>query len=115
MKKLLVKSISFFILILSLFVISACAKKEAGIKNTIEGSRKTYYEMTDGTFKCEELTYKYRLEIFGRIPNAAKDSTFVYLSNKEDISFDQAWKAAGFSSLSTDYFSPEDAVLVDEF
>ena len=115
MKKLLVKSISFFILILSLFVISACAKKEAGIKNTIEGSRKTYYEMTDGTFKCEEYTYKYRLEISGRIPNAAKDSTFVYLSNKEDISFDQAWKAAGFSSLSTDYFSPEDAVLVDDF
>ena len=27
----------------------------------------------------------------------------------------QAWKAAGFSSFSTDYFSPEDAVLVDEF
>ena len=115
MKKLLIKSVLFLTLILSLFLVSACAKKEAGIKNTIEGSRKTYYEMTDGTFKCEEYTYKYRLEISGRIPNAAKDSTFVYLSNKEDISFDQAWKAAGFSSLSTDYFSPEDAVLVDDF
>ena len=115
MKKLLVKSISFFILILSLFLVSACAKKEDGIKNTIEGSRKTYYEMTDGTWVCEEHTYKYRLEISGRIPNAAKDSTFVYLSNKKDISFEQAWKAAGFSSLSTDYFSPEDAVLVDDF
>ena len=115
MKKLLIKSVLFLTLILSLFLVSACAKKEAGIKNTIEGSRKTYYEMTDGTFKCEEYTYKYRLEISGRIPNAAKDSTFVYLSNKEDISFEQAWKAAGFSSLSTDYFSPEDAVLVDDF
>lgn len=115
MKKLLVKSISFFILILSLFLVSACAKKEDGIKNTIEGSRKTYYEMTDGTWMCEDHTYKHRLEISGRIPNAAKDSTFVYLSNKEDISFEQAWKAAGFSSLSTDYFSPEDAVLVDDF
>ena len=115
MKKLLIKSVLFLTLILSLFLVSACAKKEAGIKNTIEGSRKTYYEMTDGTFKCEEYTYKYRLEISGRIPNAAKDSTFVYLSNKEDISFEQAWRAAGFSSLSTDYFSPEDAVLVDDF
>ena len=115
MKKLLVKSISFFILILSLFLVSACAKKEDGIKNTIEGSRKTYYEMTDGTWMCEDHTYKHRLEISGRIPNAAKDSTFVYLSNKEDISFEQAWKAAGFSSLSTDYFSPEDAVFVDDF
>ena len=115
MKKLLIKSVLFLTLILSLFLVSACAKKEAGIKNTIEGSRKTYYEMTDGTFKCEKYTYKYRLEISGRIPNAAKDSTFVYLSNKEDISFEQAWRAAGFSSLSTDYFSPEDAVLVDDF
>ena len=115
MKKLLIKSVLFLTLILSLFLVSACAKKEAGIKNTIEGSRKTYYEMTDGTFKCDEYTYKYRLEISGRMPSAAKDSTFVYLSNKEDISFEQAWKAAGFSSLSTDYFSPEDAVLVDEF
>ncbi len=115
MKKLLVKSVLFFTLILSLFLVSACAKKEDGIKNTIEGSRKTYYEMTDGTWMCEDHTYKHRLEISGRIPNAAKDSTFVYLSNKKDISFEQAWKAAGFSSLSTDYFSPEDAVLVDDF
>ena len=115
MKKLSVKSISFFILILSLFLVSTCDKKEDGIKNTIEGSRKTYYEMTDGTFKCEEYTYKYRLEISGRMPSVAKDSTFVYLSNKKDISFEKAWKAAGFSSFSTDYFSPEDAVLVDEF
>ena len=115
MKKLLIKSVLFLTLILSLFLVSACAKKEAGIKNTIEGSRKTYYEMTDGTFKCDEYTYKYRLEISGRMPSAAKDSTFVYLSNKEDISFEQAWRAAGFSSLSTDYFSPEDAVLVDDF
>ena len=115
MKKLSVKSVLFLTLILSLFLVSACAKKEDGIKNTIEGSRKTYYEMTDGTFKCDEYTYKYRLEISGRMPSAAKDSTFVYLSNKEDISFEQAWKAAGFSSFSTDYFEPEDAVLVDVF
>ena len=115
MKKLLIISVLFLTLILSLFLVSACAKKEAGIKNTIEGSRKTYYEMADGTWMCEDHTYKHRLEISGRMPSAAKDSTFVYLSNKEDISFEQAWKAAGFSSFSTDYFEPEDAVLVDVF
>ena len=113
MKKLLIKSVLFLTLILSLFLVSACAKKEDGIKNTIEGSRKTYYEMTDGTFKCEEYTYKYRLEISGRIPNAAKDSTFVYLSNLPEISFEQAWKASGLSSSLDDYFSEEDAILVD--
>lgn len=44
--------------------------------------------------------------------NAAKDSTFIYLSNIEDISFDQAWKAAGLSSNMDDYFDEKDAVLV---
>ena len=43
---------------------------------------------------------------------AVKDSTFVYLSNIEDISFDQAWKAAGLSSNMDDYFDRKDAVLV---
>ena len=71
-----------------------------------------YYEMSDGTWKTDDHTYKYRLEITGRMNNAAKDSTFVYLSNIEDISFDRAFMAAGFSSNTNDYFDPEDAVLV---
>ena len=55
-----------------------------------------YYEMTDGTWKTDDHTYKYRLEITGRMGGGAvKDSTFVYLSNIEEISFDQAWKASG--------------------
>ena len=74
---------------------------------------KTYYEMTDGTWMCNGHLYKYRLEINGRMPNAAVDSTFVYLSNFEAITFDQAYKAAGISSNTDDYFSPELAVLVE--
>lgn len=52
-------------------------------------------------------------EISGRMPNAAKKSTFVYLSNLPEISFEQAWKASGLSSSLDDYFSEEDAILVD--
>ena len=89
-----------------------CAKK-AEVKNTIEGNMKTYYEMTDGTWMCDDHLYQYRLEINGRMPNAAADSSFVYLSNIEEISFDQAYNAAGISSNSNDYFSPEKAVLVE--
>ena len=89
-----------------------CAKK-AAVKNTIEGNMKTYYEMTDGTWMCDDHLYQYRLEINGRMPNAAADSSFVYLSNIEEISFDQAYKAAGISSNSNDYYSPEKAVLVE--
>ena len=71
-----------------------------------------YYEMSDGTWKTDDHAYKYRLEITGRMPNAAKDSTFVYLSNVEEISFERAYMAAGLSSNMDDYFALEDAVLV---
>lgn len=38
---------------------------------------------------------------------------YVYLSNRSEISFEEAWKASGLSSDINDYFSAEDAVLVD--
>jgi len=71
-----------------------------------------HYEMSDGTWKTDTHTYKYRLEITGRMNAAEKDSTFVFLSNIEDITFDQAWKASGFSSNMADYFKEEDAKFV---
>ena len=92
--------------------LSGCAKK-AAVKNTIEGNMNTYYEMTDGTWMCDDHVYQYRLEINGRMPNAAVDSSFVYLSNIEQITFEQAYKAGGISSFSGDYFSPEEAILVE--
>ena len=74
---------------------------------------RTYYEMPDGTWQWNGYTYQYRLEIIGRMPQAAKDSRFVYLSNLESIPFQKAYLAAGVSSNSNDYFSPEEAVLVE--
>ena len=71
-----------------------------------------YYEMSDGTWKTDEYTYKYRLEITGRMNNAAKDSTYIILSNTKDITFEKAWKASGFSSLLSDYFEPQDSIIV---
>ena len=91
---------------------SGCAR-EAAVKNTIRGNMKTYSEMTDGTWMCDGRLYQYRLEIHGRMPNAAEDSSFVYLSNIPEISFEQAYKASGISSNSEDYFPPEKAVLAE--
>ena len=71
-----------------------------------------YYEMSDGTWKTDGHTYQYRLEITGRMGTAAKDTTFVFLSNIGDITFEQAWKASGLSSSMDDYFKEEDAVFV---
>ena len=94
-------------------LMSGCGEKdEPTVKKTIEAFR-TYSEMSDGTWTCENHTYKYRLEITGTLPNAACESTYVYLSNLKKISFDEAARAGGISSNSRDYFSPEDAVLVE--
>ena len=98
--------------VLLLLSLLGCGKKD-GVKNTVKGNMNTYYEMDDGTWTCNGHTYKYRLEISGRMPNAAKDSSFVYLSNIEEISFERAYLAAGISSQMDDYFTPEEAVLVE--
>ena len=91
---------------------AGCAKKEEN--KAEEGSLKTYSELSNGTYSCDGHIYKYRFEISGRIPNAAKNSTFVYLSNLPEISFEQAWEASGLSSSLDDYFSEEDAILVEQ-
>ncbi len=106
------KYIIIFLIALSALSFAGC-KKNDSVKNEIRGGLKTYYEMNDGTWMCDGYTYKYRLEISGRMPNAAKDSTFVYLSNIEEISFTRAYMAAGLSSNTADYFSPEEAVPVE--
>lgn len=76
----------------------------------------THYELSDGTWKLKELpyTYKYRLELTGRLHNAVKDSTYIILSNRNDISFEQAWKASGLSSNTEDYFDVKDAIIVGQ-
>ena len=81
--------------------------------SVINGNMKTYYQMTNGTWSCDGYIYQYRLEIKGRLNNAAQDSEYVYLSNIPEITFDQAWKASGLSSDSNDYFQIQDAVLVE--
>ena len=103
------------LLCLGLFLLVGCPQEKSNVEiiNTINGDLKTYYEMSDGTWQVGGKSYQHRLKISGRMPNASVDSTFVYLSNIEDITFEQAWKAAGFSSLLTDYFSVEEAVLVE--
>ena len=104
--------ISLLLCVMLTFTFFGCTKK-AAIKNTVTGNIKTYYEMTDGTWMCDNHLYQYRLKINGRMPNAAVDSSFVYLSNIEEITFEQAYKAAGVSSDLDDYFSPETAILVE--
>ncbi len=66
----------------------------------------------DGQWECNGNTYKNCFIITGRMPSADKDSTFVYLSNLDQISFEEAYKAAGISNDLNDYFDVKDAVYV---
>lgn len=102
------------VLLLVVLLLAGCAQtKEPEVVNTITTDRMTYYELSDGTWQADGRIYKHRLGVTGQLPNSIEESTFVYLTNLEKITFDQAWKAAGFSSQTSDYFSEDEAVLVE--
>lgn len=77
------------------------------------GNIHAYGKLANGSYICEGNTYQYCLVISGTMPNAKKESTFVYLSNLSGIPFESAWKAAGYSSNTEDYFDAKEALLVD--
>lgn len=109
------KYIALVLALVCVLGLIGCGDQPSEPVNTIEGNLKTYYEMSDGTWQFDGHTYKYRLEISGRMPNAVKDSTFIYLSNIENISFQKAMMASGLSSNMKDYFAIEEAVLVERY
>lgn len=74
--------------------------------------QKLHYKADDATWVCGGYTYKYRLEITGKLNGTDKNSTYYVLSNVKNITYDQAWKASGLSSNMRDYFNPEDAIVV---
>lgn len=119
------KIIRISLITIMLFSLFGCSQKEPSVVRTYEVTDSEdafendelvtvvkYYEMSDGTWKTDDYTYQYRLEITGRMNGAVKDSTFVFLSNSKDITFEQAWKASGLSSNMDDYFKEEDAKFV---
>ena len=105
-------AVSLLALVLALCLIG-CGKQPVEIVRTVDGNMNTYHEMSDGTWSCNGYTYQYRLEIKGRLPGATADSAYVYLSNIDEIPFQKAAMASGLSSNTNDYFSPDEAVLVE--
>ena len=116
-------------IVLFIFVVLGCSQtKESTILNTFEqtpliligayvenGKEVTtisYYEMSDGTWKTDEYTYKHKFILRSNANHAENDLSYTVLSNSENISFEQALKASGFSSNSSDYFKPEETVIV---
>ncbi len=68
---------------------------EAKVVRTYEASEEdgipyTYYELEDGTWKCEDTVYQYRLELAGRMPNAESDSHYVVLTDNGGLTIRQS-------------------------
>lgn len=77
-----------------------------------EGRLQTYYQMADGTWRTDDYSYLYKLELTGRMHNAVKDSTFICLSNSEDVSFSKvAWSM--LSSNTEDRLDRKEVVIVE--
>lgn len=72
----------------------------------------TYYELEDGTWKTEEYSYQFKLALTGRMHNAVLDTTFICLSNSEDISFSRIADSF-FSSNAEDFPDKEEVVIVE--
>lgn len=105
----------FAILAVCLMLFIGCGENEI-IKTYDQsddnGVMKTYYEMKDGTWKCDNIIYQYRLELKGRMPNAEKDSCFVVLTDDKSLSFETVSKSL-YSSLLKDVDAMKGSVIVE--
>ena len=97
------------VLTLCTLVVTGCGKSD--IAKTYNQSEKdgiliTYYEMNDGTWQCDDNIYQFRLELAGRMPNAKSDSSYVVLTDNENLTFEDVAKSLYSSSL-------EDSKIMD--
>lgn len=121
-------ALSIVLLLACMFLMIGCGQEEATVVNTYEKTSLshieeytesgkdvttiTYYELSDGSWKTDEYTYQYKLELTGSAGTTGKNITYIVLSNSNDITFERARKASGISSDINDYFNAQDAVIV---
>ena len=86
---------------------------QADVVATFSSGYKTYYRLRDGRWKADGHVYQYRHQLSGKLPDGMGDASFVYLSNLETITFEQAFQSSGFGDDPNGFFPTEDAVLVD--
>lgn len=101
-------------LALSLVLLAGCSA--SNVVKTYESGQDnvmvTYQELKDGTWKCEDTVYQYRLELTGTLPNAQADSHYVVLSQREDVTFDEVSQGMISSILPT---GPGDYRIVEMY
>lgn len=71
----------------------------------------TYRQLEDGTYECRDKVYHHRIELEGTWPNAKKATTYVVLSDREDVTFDEV--SESLYSSDTNKTSDLDFVIVE--
>jgi len=102
-------------IVLLLVLLIGCGKTditETYEKSENDGIIATYYEMNNGTWKCDDRTYQFRLELTGRMPNAESDSYYVVLTDNENLTFEDVSKSL-FGSLLEDSKIMEGSIIVE--
>lgn len=97
---------------LDLYVKTPLSQTEEKIDNGEYIITRTHHETLDGKWTADNREYEYRLQITGRMGGAAKNTTFIVLSNKRNIRFSETWPAFGYGSDTSAYFDPDEAVIV---
>ena len=72
------------------------------VARTYNLADKSYYEMSDGTWRMGLHSYKYRLELSGRAKGEDKDVHFVVLSNNKNLSFEEVLDSSMGGELAID-------------
>lgn len=102
-------------LVFCALLFTGCGKSD--IAKTYNQSEKdgilmTYYEMNDGTWQCDDISYQFRLELDGRMPNAEADSYYVVLTDNENLTFEDVSKSL-YGSLLEDSKIMEGSIIVE--
>lgn len=99
-------------LALSLVLLAGCSASNVvkTYDSGQDGVMVTYQELKDGTWKCEDTVYPYRLELSGTLPNARVDSHYVVLSQREDVTFEEVSQCL-LSSVTP--YESDDYILVE--
>ena len=81
-------------------------------KSEDAGITVTYYEIDNGTWKCDGVTYQFRLELRGRMPNAESDSYYTVLTDNKNLTFEDVSKSL-YGSLLEDSKIMEGSIIVE--
>lgn len=102
------------LLTLTAALLCACFAKSSYTKDAGEdGVIRAYsFDADTDRYTCEGIEYAYRLTLTGTLPHAVRESTYVVLSNAEDVTFEETARQF-FSSDTADFFDPEQTVVVE--